>query len=347
MLDLSFDELERYIDEISTGSKLIEVESGDQEISVLLFLQPQTNDRLAASLIYRQTYNEAVRQELPTHAQMKELLTDRGILKEEDEAKIRVMQGKLEGQRAVLAKTTKVRANKERVLNIIKGLEQELRDLIWQREQNFGLTAEAKANEDKLAFLCRRYVYKSKDELLWSTEEDYNVCKDHTFRMNVFAEYASFVTGLSTTVVRYVARSNLWRIKYVTSMKCGCDLFGIPAVDFSTDMTNLLYWSHFYQNIYEMIEDQPTEDIIEDDSALDAYMENYYKELKNRRLTSSGGSGTKIDAMQSEQVIVTPAHELHKDIEYDKPREAQRLKDRETMEVKDRSPRKKRKRNVD
>ena len=96
-----------------------------------------------------------------------------------------------------------------------------------------------------------------------------------------------------------------------------------------------------------MIEDQPTEDIIEDDSALDAYMENYYKELKNRRLTSSGGSGTKIDAMQSEQVIVTPAHELHEDIEYDKPREAQRLKDRETTVIKDRSPRKKRKRSVE
>lgn len=343
MLDLSFEELERYIDEISTGSKLIEVEGGDQETSVLIFLQPSTKDRLTASLVYRQTYNEAVKQELPTYAQMKELLTNRGILSEEDDAKIRVMQDKLEAQRAVLAKTTRVRANKERVLKIIKGLEQELRDLIWQRERNFGLTAESKANEEKLAFLCRKYVYKSKDELLWPTEEDYNLDKDHTFRTNVFGEFASFVMGLSSEIIRYIARSNLWRIKYVSSLKCGCDLFGVPAVDFSTDMTNLLYWSHFYQNIYEMVEEQPSEDIIEDDSALDAYMENYYKELKNRRLTSRG-SGTKIDAMDNEQVIVTPAHELHKDIEYDKPREAQRLKDRKIAEVKDRNPRKKRKR---
>ena len=179
--------------------------------------------------------------------------------------------------------------------------------------------------------------------MLWPTDEDYNLCKDHTFRTNVFSEYASFVTGLSTEIIRYVARSNLWRIRYVTALKCGCDLFGIPAVDFSTDMTNLLYWSHFYQNIYEMIEDQPSEEIIEDDSALDAYMENYYKELKNKRLMDRS-SKPGIDAHNSEQVIVTPAHELHKDIEYDKPREAQRLKDRKVADVKERNPRKKRKR---
>jgi hypothetical protein len=343
VLELTFEELEGYIDEISTGSKVVEIEDGNKNISVLIFQHPKSKDKLIANLIYKQIYNKAIEEGLFTNSQMKDLLEERGILKESDSRKIESIKKKLEAQRVLLAKTTKVRANKERILGVIKSLEADLKLLIWQRERNFGLTAESKAQEDKLVFLCRKYVYKSEGELLWETEEAFNLDTDSIFRTNVFTQYSMFVMGLSTDIIRLVARSNLWRIRYVTALKCGCDLFGIPAVDFSTDMTNLLYWSHFYQNVYEMIEDQPGEDIIEDDSALDAYMENYYKEMKNKQLMNrSSKSG--IDAMNSEQVIITPSHELHKDIEYDKPREAQRLKGKEVKDMPDRSPRKKRKR---
>jgi len=229
-------------------------------------------------------------------------------------------------------------------MKVIAGLENELQALRIKRERTFGLTAEAKANEERLAYWCRRYVYKSEDELLWSAREDYNKDKDYILRTNVFAEYSRFVLGLKTDLVRYIARSNLWRIRYVTALKCGTDLFGRPAVDFSADQTNLLYWSHFYQGIYEMMpDDQPSEEIIEDDAALDAYMENYYKEMKKERFVKKSKKDG-IDAMNNEQVIITPAHELHKDIEFDKPREAQRLKGKNVTDIKARSPRRRGKR---
>jgi hypothetical protein len=97
-------------------------------------------------------------------------------------------------------------------------------------------------------------------------------------------------------------------------------------------MLNLAYWSHYYQNIYEMLpDDQPSEDIIEDDEALDAYLNDYYKErrkesLANRDKRKYGKS--KLSAFDKEEVVVTKANELYQDIEYDKPREAQAIKDR-------------------
>ena len=339
MIELSFDELETHIDEISTGTKVIEAENEGGDPLVLVIQQPKSRDKLFASLIYKQTYEQAKKEGIKTHEEMRDILEQRGIINEEDELVIKVLRDKLEAQRVLLAKTTQVRANRDRIIKVIASLENELKEIIFKRERTFGLTAEAKSNEEKLAYWCRRYVYKSEGELLWPTKEEYNDDKDHVLRMNIFTEYSRFVLGLTTEIIRYIARSNLWRIRYVTALKCGTDLFGMPAVNFSADQTNLLYWSHFYQGVYEMMpDDQPSEEIIEDDTALDAYMENYYKEMKQERLVKKSQKDG-IDAMKNDQVIITPAHELHKDIDYDKPREAQRLKGKDVTDLKARSPR--------
>jgi len=105
-------------------------------------------------------------------------------------------------------------------------------------------------------------------------------------------------------------------------------------------MLNLAYWSHYYQNIYEMMpEDQPNEDIIEDDEALDAYLKDYYKErtqdVAARKSKRNMGTG-KLSAFDNNEVIVTKANELYEDIEYDKPREAQAIKDRNLIKKKTR-----------
>lgn len=342
MLELTFDELENYIDEISTATKIVEVENEISQPLVLIIQQPKSRDRLFANLVYKQTYEEAIANGLPDAKQMREILEKRGIINKEDEKVIKKIKDQLEAQRKLLVKTTKVKANRERIMKVIAGLESELNTILFKRERNFGLTAESKANEEKLAYWCRRYVFKSEGELLWPSREEYNK-GDYILRVNIFTAYSKFVLGFSTEVVRYIARSNLWRIRYVTALKCGTDLFGVPAVDFSADQTNLLYWSHFYQGIYEMMpDDQPTEAIIEDDAALDAYMESYYREMKNERTIKKSSKGG-IDATNSEQLIITPSHELHQDIEYDKPIEAQRLKEKKEAKLyEERSPRKKR-----
>jgi hypothetical protein len=95
-------------------------------------------------------------------------------------------------------------------------------------------------------------------------------------------------------------------------------------------MMNLAYWSHYYQNIYEMLpEDQPGDLIIEDDEALDAYMKDYYDEkmrdAAGRRDTRKRRG--KLQAFNQQEVIVTRSNELYEDIEYHKPQEALKVKE--------------------
>lgn len=79
-----------------------------------------------------------------------------------------------------------------------------------------------------------------------------------------------------------------------------------------------------------MPEDRPSDIVIDDDDTLDAYMKEFYAE-RNRdeaaRKSKYKRSG-KLSSFDSEEVIVTRSHELYEDIEYDSPKEAQKLKDR-------------------
>jgi hypothetical protein len=114
-------------------------------------------------------------------------------------------------------------------------------------------------------------------------------------------------------------------------------------------MLNLAYWSNFYQNIYEMMpKDRPTDSIIEDDAALDAYMKSYYEErnredASERAKTQVQANRGTLSAFDREEVIITRSNELYEDIDYDKPREAQRIKDR--SDIKKKAGRKRKARN--
>ena len=131
-----------------------------------------------------------------------------------------------------------------------------------------------------------------------------------------------------------MARSNLWRIRYITSQKTSDPLFGRPTAEYTADMLNLAFWTNYYNNIYDMMpEDRPPDSIIEDDEALDAYMNSYYEDRskENAARRSKRTTGGKLSAFDKEEVIVTQSNPLYEDIKYDKPREAQRIKDKASI----------------
>jgi hypothetical protein len=82
--------------------------------------------------------------------------------------------------------------------------------------------------------------------------------------------------------------------------------------------------------------DRPPDSIIEDDVALDAYMKSYYEERTKEDAAERdrGKVNGKLSAFDKEEVIVTRSHELYQDIDYDKPREAQAIKDKPAISKK-------------
>jgi hypothetical protein len=326
-MNLTQEELEEYIGQICTGKKIVDVDD-----KTILFRYPDLYIKLKAYRIYESEYNKSIEEGLLSNDDMRELIEGRELITEYDKSKLISLKSKLEAQKLLLSKTVKVEARQDRIKSIIDKMELEIREIEYKEHSKFAMTAETRAEESKVLYLCWVSCYDFfTDKLYWESQEDFSAESDYLLRQKIISEFILFYGGIPTSYIRLIARSNLWRIRYVTSLKTSEPLFGVSTAGYTNDMLNLAYWSHYYQNIYEMLpEDQPSEDIIEDDQALDAYLQSYYEE-RNReskiRKDKRSRSG-KLSAFDSEEVIVTRSNELYEDIDYDKPKEAQLIKDK-------------------
>jgi len=334
-MQLTHEEVEEYLEYISTGIKIIDIER-----STLVFKYPNTYNRMIARRIYRSEYEKSLKEGMITHDQMKALIEERHLISDEDKDQVKKINRQLEAQRVLLAKTMRVKANQARIKNVIAELEEQKRAIEVKERSKYTMTVETRSEEAKILYLCYCSTYDfNTDKLYWDSFETFRDEVRYTFRQEVLSEFIIFYSGLRTTLIRAVARSNLWRIKYITSLKTGDALFGIPIADYTSDMLNLVYWSHYYNNINEMMpEDQPPDDILEDDESLDAYMQDYYNErtktIADRKYRK--GTKTKLSAFNQEEVIVARTSELFEDIEFDEPREAAAIKNKTLVQKKTR-----------
>lgn len=320
-LDLSYEELDGYINQISTGQKLVEVENKLGENKPLLFKYPTHKNQIVADLIYKKSFSEAKSMGIPTLAEVEELVKTRGIFTEEHEEEIKRLKSKIKGQEAVLAKTTRVPARRDRIKDAINKLQSEINKIQLRKEIQLENSCERKASEAKFLYLVRQNVFNVfTEELYWPSEEAFNSEPDFAFRRAVFVEYIVFSHGLKQDYLRYIARSNLWRIRYVTALKTNDSLFGVPIRDYNVDQLMLLYWSHYYQSINEMMPDErPSDEIVEDDQALDAYMKDWHAD-RSREATASKAKKNKKYGQNSAwdygETLVMKSNPLHEDINY-------------------------------
>ena len=332
---LSYEEVEDCLLKIFTGIEYISINK-----KILFFKHPTNEIKQKINLKYRDEYVKAITCGMLPREDLKRIVKARGLFTDEDKNKISKLQEQLDAQGVLLAKTTRIKANQDRILKVIKRLKTEILEIEAKKYAALSLSAENKAEEDRTFRICSKCVYKENGLLLWCRYNDALNETDLGFKDEVLLNFVTFYSGINTTIIREIARHNLWRIRYINSQKTSEALFGVPTSDYSVDQLNLVYWSNFYQNVYEMLpEDRPSDVIIEDDVSLDAYLKAYYEErnredaAKRNQKTSPG----KLSAFDREEVIVTRSHELYEDIDYSTPKESQRIKDR--VDIKKRTKR--------
>lgn len=333
-LDFSFQEVESYLDSILNNQRLEKLELPDGRTRFVVFSFPNAKEILASRFIRDKAQVEAADKGLPTIAEMDERLYSRGLLKDV-ESKIGELQEKIKGQRAILEKT-QIPGRRDSIEEIISNLEDEIFSLKSQRENYYYLTQERKADEESYLYLVWASTYDLDGTKYWDTFEDFEDETDLVFRNQVLMVFPKFNVGYSAKIVRYLARHSLWRIRFVAATKTGAgsSLFCRSFNDLTPDQLSLLYWSNYYQSIYEMLpDDQPPSDIIADDEKLDKYMEEYFKEKEAERNESKAekrsdksdgspkGYQPKLNAWKrGEELIITPAHPDYTGLAYTEQR---------------------------
>ncbi len=336
--ELPHEKVDSLVNEISIGGKIISVKTIKGSKKTVFISHCSLEEKLYSSAVYDETYNRAIEEGFLTAAETEENLTTRGIYKGVDEEQVADLRSKIDAQEKLLGKMTRVPARRERVKNNIKVMNKRLVELLGVGDEYLEYTAERKAHEERLLFLCWRGVRDPLTrELYWPNKKDFDKEEDIVFRRNAFNEHIRLSVGTDSTTLRYIARHNLWRIRYTTSIKTGISLFGVELPNYSVDQLSLAYWSYYYQSIYDMMPDEkPSDGILEDDAALDAFMDSYMEEQNRESAASKGKKGTKSgvkSAWEYGEVIVTGSNPMSKDIKYTPTIEAAR--DKSSVAVRD------------
>ncbi len=325
---LSYDDLEVILLGIFTESSIVYIDSINDYV---LFKHVSNKYKLLSNMVYKKAYKDAIRDGLLPIDELKTIIEKRNIFTDKDKDSIIKIQNKINAQQVVLAKTTKVKANMDRVKSILYRLEQELESIQFKLTSKLIMSADTKAVDTKNHFLCQLGTFKIDDTLFWPTIRHMKSELNIELKNEILNKFLEFQNGIDTTSIRCLARYGPWRIRYISSVKTGEQLFGKPAIEYTIDQLNLFYWSNFYSNLYDMLpEDRPSDAVIEDDAALDAFMQDYDAERSKEeasRKTTKQTSG-ELSAFDKDEVIVTQSHELYHDIKYDTPREAQQIKNR-------------------
>jgi hypothetical protein len=318
-LALSIDEVESFISQISCGGKLAVIENASKEKMLFFFQHPTARDLVMADFVRARAVEKALSEGLPSVPEMEEILVKRGLWSKEKDDSIVSLERQREAQKVLLRKTTRIKANRDRIKNNIKGMDKKIWEIRREKEAYLIHTRERRAEEEKLLYLAWAcsFDFDLKDRY-WETLDEFFQEPDILFRTRVSVDYSIFSMGIPNETIRYIARQPLWRMRFMSSQKSGARLFGRDVCDYSVDMLNITYWSSFYASLSEMMAtERPPEDIIEDDDSLDAFMESYYKEQSSKDAEARSRKTTgKSSAWDHDETIVMSSNPVFSDIEY-------------------------------
>lgn len=322
--ELPFQEIEALLESIISNRRLTKLEFANN-VQFVVFSYPKSQDILISRYKREAALLEAEKEGLPTLKEAQVHLDK--ITSQEERDKLKHLEEQIKGQEAILERTA-IEARKNSIKENIERLQDQVQELHIKIQNFLYMSQERKADEESFLYLAWSSVYDIDGERFWETFDVFEEEKRFDLRTSLIEEFTQFNIGLPSKTVRFLARHSLWRIRYVAAMKTGQQLFDNGLVDLTPDQLSLLYWSNYYQSIFEMLpDDQPSQEIIDDDDKLDEYMESYFKKKEEVRTEGKAEKrgqtrrSQKLNAWEKgEELIITPSHPDYMSLAYTRER---------------------------
>ena len=285
---------------------------------VILLKYPAGKDRMFSDFLYKRAINRAVMDNIVSREEMLDMLLNRGVITEKDIEREEFLETQIKANKILLTKMKFAKDKIKKLENKISKLENDLNTLRAFKESFLVNTSDSLAIGEKLNYLVWAALHHVDGTRLWDTYEDYMTESNIDIKNAVYSVALTFLYGFDMKQLRFIARNHEWRVRYTSFLKGTFPLFACSPSDYTKDQLGLMHWSNYYQSIYEMLpSDRPDEATINDDDALDKYMEEYFKEAEQEaRISRTQNKGS--DAFDREEVIVTRFSELYEELEYDK-----------------------------
>lgn len=272
---MDYEAIEQKIRQVLFNKALAEIPNGAGEKSTYFIRSLTGKEDAIVSHTHQQAINEGIKEELCTQDELAQEFAARKIWTQEEEIEIESLKRGILRLKNILPSYQYQKAKWHQVNNRINKNQRELNELQEMKRQLFINSLEYRAQEiryRKIAFYCLETMH---EEPFW-TEEEFNNWTDFRFIFNVTEAYISIFV-LDEKIIREIARSAAWRYRWL-STKNGADLFGKPASEWSQAQNGLVYWSLYYDGIFE--DPECPHNLIDDDEALDNWLKQRNRERR-------------------------------------------------------------------
>lgn len=291
------DEIEGIIARIGYSRRIAAVPDGDGNERLVLFEQLTSKSRAFLDFIYKKELKRAFDDGLMGEGEILRSLAERSLWTVENDRQINYLETELSKLFKEVGATKREQVKVDKLRSSIKLQIQELKN---KKATLLAFSAERFAEEQRV----RAYVYSctmSEDGMpIWPSWQHFVSEQDTILINNLITNLISDRwDDLSTSNIREVARSGLWRFKW-NAAKAVDKLFGRSVLEMSDEQASLVYWSQIYDSVYEAYE-RPPQDIISDDEKLDKWMEQQSEKAQHDLKKRFNDSKSKVRASSTDR----------------------------------------------
>lgn len=283
---MSPEEIERAIAKIAWGGRFIEARDCEDTKHVLIIKPLSIRQRNFVEFVYDDALNEARRAGIFTKFDLYAQYKAKGIWTSADDEKIEKLEEEIEKLRK-LAEVARGR-DKKRFDKQLANLRTSYNEVGDKRYKLFLPSAEMYASEVKSLGLVFCSTYDDQERRLWDNWNKFLNNADDVLIGGILSGLRNLDT-FTATQIRKIARHPSWRFRWNGSKSIG-NLFGKPISEFDAEQQSLLYWSQVYDSVYESME-RPSDEVIDDDDALDKWFEDQSRKDKAKRIEKDGNIG--------------------------------------------------------
>lgn len=255
---------------------------------------PSKEAKFISQEIFLEFYYKAIENNVMDSDEMNQFLAKRGIWNDAKENLMKQIQEEIEEIKVNIFESYLQSNNISSLKKAIADSRNYLERLIDDKYSMDMYTAEGLARCAKKQFLLGCSIYNNNGRRLWKNKKYWDAPENILFSAS--QQLVKF--NLTESNYRELARCDYW--KNIWALRKLGGLFG-RAVELSDPQKSLLSWSLLYDNVYKS-SDCPSDDIINDDDALDGWL------IKQRRKREAELNKSTINQLSGNEKIKNSEH---------------------------------------
>lgn len=305
------EEITRGLDKILWGKSIVSVDGKFTPQDTLLLRSLTIQESNLVHHIYERELKDGLDDGIMSDDELTQFYTDNQIWTAGDEAEIEVCTKSIKLLKAQIMDAEYFPVKQKQLKKKLAEYEDRKKRLLRTKQNLFNCSAETRASEISRRFMVMMCTETFEEEPRWESQESFMQETDIDLIFNLAIAYYRF-NIFPEDELRAMARSPQWRFKWNVS-KNGADLFGRPISEWSEMQSALVYWSQFYDYVFDS-PDRPSQLVIDDDDACDAWVDDQMKSRRlgstkdktQPRITSSKHRGKMTGARHEQFVMVKP-----------------------------------------